>query len=96
MASPRSSDRRAIKLEPSTKAPATSAVAVGPHSHHGSADQLPALYAAVGARVAVASAGRDNDYGHPSPRAFAVVEGTGDHERYDPRTRTLIAAPSTS
>jgi len=46
-------------------------------AHHGSADQLPAFYAAVGARVAVASAGRDNSYGHPSPRAAEVVSSTG-------------------
>jgi competence protein ComEC len=46
-------------------------------AHHGSADQLPAFYAAVGATVAVASAGRDNGYGHPSPTARAVVAAAG-------------------
>jgi competence protein ComEC len=46
-------------------------------AHHGSADQLPAFYAAVGARVAVASAGRDNSYGHPTDRARDVVAGSG-------------------
>ncbi|WP_380167681.1 ComEC/Rec2 family competence protein [Jannaschia sp. R86511] len=46
-------------------------------AHHGSADQLPAFYAAVGARVGVASAGRGNGYGHPSPRALSVVGASG-------------------
>jgi len=46
-------------------------------AHHGSADQLPGFYAAVGARVAVASAGRDNTYGHPDPRALASVGAAG-------------------
>ena len=55
-------------------------------AHHGSADQLPALYEAVGARVAVASAGRENGYGHPDRGALdvagawgAVVLATLDH-----------------
>src|SRR4029450_6758414 len=32
--------------------------------HHGSAQQDPAFFAATRARVAIASAGVDNDYGH--------------------------------
>ncbi|MFC5380054.1 ComEC/Rec2 family competence protein [Aquipuribacter nitratireducens] len=60
--------------------------AVGPESlasdvttvaHHGSADQLPALYRAAGAALAVASAGRDNPYGHPAPRGLAAVRDAG-------------------
>ena len=46
-------------------------------AHHGAADQLPAFYAAVAARVAVASAGRDNAYGHPTDRAREVVAASG-------------------
>ncbi|MGJ7442865.1 ComEC/Rec2 family competence protein [Aquipuribacter sp. MA13-6] len=46
-------------------------------AHHGSADQLPEFYAAVAPGVAVASAGRDNSYGHPSLRAVQVVGATG-------------------
>lgn len=46
-------------------------------AHHGSADQHPAFYRAVGAGLAVASAGRDNTYGHPSPRALEVVGDAG-------------------
>ena len=42
--------------------------------HHGSARQDPAFFAATGARVAIASAGADNDYGHPAPRTLRLAE----------------------
>jgi competence protein ComEC len=42
--------------------------------HHGSARQDPAFFAATGARVAIASAGRDNDYGHPAPRTVQLAQ----------------------
>ena len=42
--------------------------------HHGSARQDPAFFAATGARVAIASAGVDNDYGHPAPRTLRLAE----------------------
>jgi len=45
--------------------------------HHGSSRQEVAFLAATGARVAVASAGRDNDYGHPAPRTVARLESLG-------------------
>ncbi len=45
--------------------------------HHGSARQEPAFFAASGARVAVASAGRDNDYGHPAPRTLELARSLG-------------------
>lgn len=41
--------------------------------HHGSAHQDPAFLASLGARIAVASAGRDNDYGHPAPSTLRVL-----------------------
>ncbi|WP_233712219.1 ComEC/Rec2 family competence protein [Kribbella turkmenica] len=41
--------------------------------HHGSAQQDPAFIAATGARLAVISAGRDNDYGHPAPRTLELL-----------------------
>ncbi len=45
--------------------------------HHGSARQEPLFFAATGAGLAVASAGQDNDYGHPSRTALdlAVQDG---------------------
>nr|WP_294694401.1 ComEC/Rec2 family competence protein [uncultured Friedmanniella sp.] len=45
--------------------------------HHGSARQEPAFFAATGARLAVASAGQDNDYGHPSPRTLELARSLG-------------------
>jgi beta-lactamase superfamily II metal-dependent hydrolase len=45
--------------------------------HHGSADQDPGFLAAVGARVALASIGTDNPYGHPSARTLDVLERAG-------------------
>ena len=45
--------------------------------HHGSARQEPAFFAATGATVAVASAGRDNDYGHPAPRMIQLARSLG-------------------
>ena len=45
--------------------------------HHGSARQDPDFLAASGARVAIASAGVDNDYGHPAPSTVARLRGLG-------------------
>lgn len=45
-------------------------------SHHGSADQLPALYAAIGAEIALIGVG-DNTYGHPTSEALQLLEGAG-------------------
>jgi len=45
--------------------------------HHGSARQEDAFLAATGARLALASAGADNDYGHPAPRTLARLEALG-------------------
>ena len=45
--------------------------------HHGSARQDPAFFAATGARLAIASAGLDNDYGHPAPRTVQLINSLG-------------------
>lgn len=45
--------------------------------HHGSSRQEPAFFAATQARYAVASAGPDNDYGHPAPRTVALATSLG-------------------
>lgn len=41
--------------------------------HHGSAQQDPDFIAATNARLALISAGRDNDYGHPAPRTLELL-----------------------
>ena len=46
-------------------------------AHHGSADQLPALYAHVRPRVALIGVGADNDYGHPRAETLAFLEAGG-------------------
>jgi competence protein ComEC len=45
--------------------------------HHGSARQERAFIAATRARLAIASAGIDNDYGHPAPRTVQLVRSLG-------------------
>ena len=45
--------------------------------HHGSARQEPAFLAASHARIAIASAGVDNDYGHPAPSTMALLRSLG-------------------
>ncbi|WP_072313712.1 ComEC/Rec2 family competence protein [Agrococcus sp. Marseille-P2731] len=53
--------------------PAAAAVVV---AHHGSADQLPALYRRIGASVGLIGVG-ENDYGHPTDAALRLVQETG-------------------
>jgi competence protein ComEC len=45
--------------------------------HHGSARQDEAFFAASHARIAIASAGQHNDYGHPAPRTLALARSLG-------------------
>lgn len=53
--------------------PAAAVVVV---AHHGSADQLPALYARIGASAGLIGVG-ENDYGHPTDAALRLVRETG-------------------
>lgn len=46
-------------------------------SHHGSSRQSRSLYASSGARLGLIGVGADNDYGHPSTSALAMLSGTG-------------------
>jgi competence protein ComEC len=41
--------------------------------HHGSSRQDADFIAATGAKIAIASAGEDNDYGHPAPRTMSLL-----------------------
>lgn len=45
--------------------------------HHGSSHQLPEFFSAVSPRVAVASAGKDNDYGHPAAKTLSLASKSG-------------------
>ena len=44
--------------------------------HHGSKSSSPAFLAAVGARLAVISAGADNRFGHPSAEALEALSAS--------------------
>ncbi|MFB7862437.1 ComEC/Rec2 family competence protein [Streptomyces sp. NPDC056069] len=46
-------------------------------AHHGSAHQDPGLIRAARPRLALVSAGRDNPYGHPSPRTVGALRAGG-------------------
>jgi competence protein ComEC len=46
--------------------------------HHGSSHQDPAFLAAVRARVAIASVGAGNDYGHPAPSTLSALARLGE------------------
>ena len=46
-------------------------------SHHGSADQYPELYEALGPNVALVSVGAHNDYGHPTRRTLDLLLRSG-------------------
>jgi competence protein ComEC len=45
--------------------------------HHGSRYQDPDLLAGLGARLAVVSVGRDNDYGHPASSTIGLLRRAG-------------------
>ena len=45
--------------------------------HHGSRHQDPGWLTGLGARVALVSAGEDNDYGHPAPETVRLLEDAG-------------------
>ncbi len=45
--------------------------------HHGSRYQDPDLLDGLGARLAVVSVGRDNDYGHPAGSTLALLRRAG-------------------
>ena len=43
--------------------------------HHGSANLDDGFFDVIRARMAVISVAKDNDYGHPSPRALSMLAG---------------------
>lgn len=46
-------------------------------AHHGSAHQDPGLLSRLRPRLALVSAGRENPYGHPSPRTLGALQDAG-------------------
>jgi competence protein ComEC len=45
--------------------------------HHGSANQDETFLRSTGAKLAVVSAGIDNDYGHPAPKTLDLLRHLG-------------------
>jgi competence protein ComEC len=69
-------------VEPPSQAPLTRLAGLAPVDvlkvpHHGSAHQDDRLLQGLGASLALVSVGKDNDYGHPSPRTLAVLRAAG-------------------
>jgi competence protein ComEC len=46
-------------------------------SHHGSADQDPALYRALHPTIGLIGVGADNDYGHPTAKLLNILSALG-------------------
>lgn len=72
---------------------------VGPYdvvkvAHHGSADQLPALYGEIGAKVALVTVGTDNDYGHPRDEILAILRSLGTVVTRTDRSGLILVAPT--
>ncbi len=62
--------------------------------HHGAATTESAFLAAVGPRVAVISAGRENPYGHPSPETVGYLQALGvEVRRTDLEGTVRVTAP---
>jgi competence protein ComEC len=66
--------------------------AVVKFAHHGSADQYPPLYERLGARLALVSCGRDNDYGHPTATALDLIRKEGTAVARSDRNGTTLVA----
>ena len=61
-------------------------------AHHGSADQNPALYAALHATVGIIGVGSDNGYGHPTDLLLAILaENRTSPTRTDLEGMALLA-----
>ncbi|TDW31526.1 competence protein ComEC [Cryobacterium psychrophilum] len=61
-------------------------------AHHGSADQSPDFYAALGARVGLVSVGARNTYGHPTKRLLDILGEVGTRvERTDLRGMIVVS-----
>ncbi|MDQ1514106.1 MAG: competence protein ComEC [Microbacteriaceae bacterium] len=63
-------------------------------AHHGSADQSPAFYAAIGASVGLISCGAGNDYHHPTARLLRVLRADGVQPVRTDQSGLLLVAPA--
>lgn len=63
-------------------------------AHHGSADQSPALYSRLRARIGLVSVGSDNGYGHPTPALLKVLRESNTRAYRTDRQGMLVIGPS--
>lgn len=61
--------------------------------HHGSADQSPALYAALSARLGLISVGERNGYGHPTQAALRMLAQAGTAVARTDQQGMLLVSP---
>jgi competence protein ComEC len=62
-------------------------------AHHGSADQSPEFYAALGASVGLISCGAGNDYHHPTSRLLRILLADGIQPARTDEDGLLLVAP---
>ncbi|MER7795936.1 ComEC/Rec2 family competence protein [Microbacterium sp. NPDC096154] len=62
-------------------------------AHHGSADQLPALYQELRPSAAIISVGVDNDYGHPRDEILRTLRGLGATIARTDRSGLVLLSP---
>lgn len=65
-------------------------------AHHGSADQSPAFYRALGARLGLISVGVHNGYGHPTRRALQILADGGTAMARTDEQGLLLVSPASS
>lgn len=79
-----------LRMAAATAIPEVDVVKV---SHHGSADQSAALYAAAGATVGLIGVGADNDYGHPTGELLGILASAGTSALRTDRQGMILLAP---
>lgn len=62
-------------------------------AHHGSADQSPALYSALAARLGLVSVGDHNGYGHPTQSALRMLAAAGTAVARTDEQGLLLVSP---
>lgn len=62
-------------------------------AHHGSADQNPAMYRQLRARVGIIGVGAHNDYGHPTPALLGILAAVGTTAERTDRQGMILVSP---
>jgi competence protein ComEC len=63
-------------------------------SHHGSSDQSDLLYERLAAPVGIIGVGANNDYGHPTERLLAILDGVHTAAARTDRDGLVLVAPA--